>query len=137
MVKTGLDRIVESFPSELKNKKIGVLCHAPSITRGYAHIIDLLAESKNCTLSAVFGPQHGLFGQTQDNMIEWEGERHPLYGIPVYSLYGRHRKPTPEMLAGLEAIVVDVQDAGARLYTYIWTIKLCMEIGRASCRERV
>lgn len=127
MVKTGLDRIVESFPSELKNKKIGVLCHASSITRDYVHIIDWFAMSKNCTLSAVFGPQHGLFGQTQDNMIEWEGESHPLYGIPVYSLYGRHRKPTPEMLTGLEAFVVDVQDAGARLYTYIWTIKLCME----------
>jgi uncharacterized protein YbbC (DUF1343 family) len=127
MVRTGLDRIVESFPSKLKNRKIGVLCHAPSITRDYVHIVEVLAESENCTLSAIFGPQHGLFGQTQDNMIEWEGESHPLYGIPVYSLYGRHRKPTPEMLSGLEAFVVDVQDAGARLYTYIWTVKLCME----------
>ena len=60
-------------------------------------------------------------------MIEWEGSIHPVLGIPVYSLYGEHRKPSPQMLEGLDALVVDLQDAGARLYTYIWTVKLCME----------
>jgi uncharacterized protein YbbC (DUF1343 family) len=60
-------------------------------------------------------------------MIEWEGTVDPVLGIPVYSLYGEHRKPVPSMLEGLEAFVADLQDVGARLYTYIWTVKLCME----------
>ena len=78
-------------------------------------------------MTAIFGPQHGLFGQTQDNMIEWTGDIHPLYKVPVYSLYGEHRKPTTEMLGNVEALIIDLQDVGARLYTYIWTVKLCME----------
>jgi uncharacterized protein YbbC (DUF1343 family) len=68
-----------------------------------------------------------MFGQTQDNMIEWQGFLHPQLKIPVYSLYGNSRKPTPESLKGLDAFVVDLQDVGARPYTYAWTVKLCME----------
>jgi len=127
MVKTGLELMLGNFPAKLKNKSIGVLCHAPSITSDFGHITDLLHESDSCRLAAIFGPQHGLFGETQDNMIEWNGILHPRWKIPVYSLYGEHRKPTPEMLEGLEALIIDLQDVGARLYTYAWTLKLCME----------
>ncbi|MBM3421613.1 MAG: DUF1343 domain-containing protein, partial [Bacteroidetes bacterium] len=94
---------------------------------GFIHISHLLAASRECRLTTVFGPQHGIFGQTQDNMIEWEGYFDEKLHIPVYSLYGISRKPTREMLAGIDALIVDLQDAGARLYTYIWTVKLCME----------
>ena len=125
--RTGLDIISGKLPSELKGKRIGVLCHAPSIRSDFRHITDIIAESKECSLAAIFGPQHGLFGQTQDNMIEWEGYMHPVYNVPVFSLYGKHRKPGPEMLSGIEALLVDLQDVGARLYTYIWTVRLCME----------
>ncbi len=127
MTQTGLNQIRDKFPTALKGKRIGVLCHASSIASDFVHIADFLFNSKDCRLTAIFGPQHGIHGQTQDNMIEWESQVHPYYNVPLYSLYGEHRKPTPEMLGRIDAMVVDLQDVGARLYTYIWTVKLCME----------
>lgn len=127
MVHTGIDIIRQKIPKYLKGKRIGIICHAASVAKDYAHIVDILAMSKECTLDAIFGPQHGLYGQTQDNMIEWSGYRHPRYKVPVYSLYGETRKPTAEMLKGLDTLVFDLQDVGARPYTYLWTLKLCME----------
>ncbi|MCL2688662.1 MAG: DUF1343 domain-containing protein [Chitinispirillia bacterium] len=127
MSKFGLDLLIADFPEKLKGKKVGVVCHAASITSSYQHIIDILANSSRIKLLNIFGPQHGLFGQTQDNMIEWEGSIHPRLKIPVYSLYGEHRKPTASMLERIDALIFDVQDAGARPYTYIWTLKHCME----------
>lgn len=127
MVQTGLNQIRHKFPRGLKGKRIGVLCHSSSITSDFIHITDFLFNSGECSLSAVYGPQHGLYGQTQDNMIEWESQLHPNYRIPLFSLYGEHRKPVPAMLNMIDALVVDLQDVGARLYTYIWTVKLCME----------
>jgi uncharacterized protein YbbC (DUF1343 family) len=126
-VYTGLDTLTRSMPAGLQGKSIGLLCHSSSITSDFRHITEVFRSDSRCTLAAVFGPQHGLHGQTQDNMIEWEGTADPILGVPVYSLYGKNRKPTPKMLNGLEAFVIDLQDVGARLYTYIWTVKLCME----------
>jgi uncharacterized protein YbbC (DUF1343 family) len=133
MVVTGLDQIRFKLPAELTGRKIGILCHAPSVTSDFIHITDIFFKRKDCLLTAIFGPQHGLFGQTQDNMIEWNSNIHPVYRIPLYSLYGEHRKPTSEMLRDIEALVIDLQDVGARLYTYIWTVKLCIE----ACAEAV
>ena len=127
MVVTGLENILGNFPAVLKGKRVGILCHAPSITRKFEHISDIFFQRKDCRLSAIFGPQHGIYGQTQDNMIEWRNQIHPVYGIPLYSLYGEHRKPTGEMLMNIDILVIDLQDVGARLYTYIWTVKLCIE----------
>ncbi len=132
MTHSGLDNFLSHPPTKLKGKKVGVLCHAASVTKNYIHILDALTGSSFCSVGAIFGPQHGLFGQTQDNMIEWEGEHiHPHYNAPVYSLYGKRRKPSPEMLRNLDALIIDLQDVGARPYTYIWTVKLCME----ACQE--
>jgi uncharacterized protein YbbC (DUF1343 family) len=127
MTHTGLEIICNDFPSLLKGKRIGILCHAPSITSDYTHVTDILFKRDDCRLSAIFGPQHGIFGQTQDNMIEWEGYSHPLYKVPVFSLYGYHRKPSPEMLEMIDILLIDLQDIGARIYTYAWTVKLCIE----------
>jgi uncharacterized protein YbbC (DUF1343 family) len=127
MVVSGLESILNEFPSKLKGKRIGILCHAPSITKDFKHITNHFFNRDDCELAALFGPQHGIHGQTQDNMIEWQSQRHPVFDIPVYSLYGKYRKPTPEMLNGIEVFLIDLQDVGARLYTYIWTVKLCME----------
>jgi uncharacterized protein YbbC (DUF1343 family) len=127
MVKTGLEIILEKLPSELKGKRIGILCHAASVSKDFSHITELFFAQADCKVTAIFGPQHGLSGQTQDNMIEWTGMTHPIYNIPVFSLYGEHRKPTHEMLDYIDALIVDLQDVGARLYTYVWTVKLCME----------
>ena len=127
MVITGLESLLKDFPSKLKGKKIGILCHAPSITKEFEHITTIFFKRDDCRLAAIFGPQHGIHGQTQDNMIEWQSQRHPLFDIPLYSLYGQNRKPTPEMLNGIDIFLIDLQDVGARLYTYIWTVKLCIE----------
>jgi uncharacterized protein YbbC (DUF1343 family) len=127
MVKTGLENLLEHFPVKLKGKRIGLLCHASSVTSNFTHITDIFHKHRECKLSAIFGPQHGLFGQTQDNMIEWSGEMHPSYKIPVFSLYGEQRKPTSAMLEYIDALIIDLQDVGARLYTYAWTVKLCLE----------
>jgi uncharacterized protein YbbC (DUF1343 family) len=132
MVITGLEVLLSSFPEELKGKRAGVLCHAPSVTRGFEHISDILFKSAECRLTALFGPQHGIHGQTQDNMIEWQSMLHPLYKIPVYSLYGEHRKPSQEMLGNIDFLIIDLQDVGTRIYTYVWTMKLCME----ACAEK-
>lgn len=127
MTRTGLDQITMKFPSALEGKKVGILCHSASITPDFHHIIEIFHDRNDCNLSAIFGPQHGLYGQTQDNMIEWTSVTHPYYKIPVYSLYGKHRKPTREMLQDIDVLIIDLQDVGARLYTYIWTTRLCLE----------
>ncbi|MCX6254110.1 MAG: DUF1343 domain-containing protein [Bacteroidia bacterium] len=127
MVVTGLEIISDHLPSALKGKRIGILCHAPSITKDFVHITDIFFKRDDCKLSAIFGPQHGIHGQTQDNMIEWRSQRHPVYDVPLYSLYGEHRKPTPEMLKDIDVLLIDLQDVGARLYTYTWTVKLSIE----------
>jgi len=126
-VLSGLDVITLRLPEGLRGKRAGLLCHASSISSDYRHITEIFGSSKDLRLAAIFGPQHGLSGQTQDNMIEWRSTVDPVLGIPVHSLYGEHRKPTAAMLNGLDALVIDLQDVGARLYTYIWTVKLCME----------
>jgi len=125
MVKSGLEIFLEKFPAELRGKRLGILCHASSINRNFEHIAEIFFRMKECRLSAIFGPQHGLFGLTQDNMIEWSGYNHPVFNIPVFSLYGKHRKPTERFLENIDALIVDLQDVGARLYTYVWTMKLC------------
>lgn len=129
-VKTGLEKLVETGYSLLNGKRVGLLCNQASITSDFSHAVDLFFETHRrgkFRLNAIFGPQHGLWGQTQDNMIEWQGYEDEKSGVPVYSLYGEHRKPTPEMLNGLDALVIDLQDVGARYYTFIWTMALCME----------
>jgi uncharacterized protein YbbC (DUF1343 family) len=127
MVITGLEVILQHFPYALKGKRIGILCHAPSITKNYESITDIFIQRSDCRLSAIFGPQHGIYGQTQDNMIEWASITHPVYNIPLFSLYGEHRKPSSEMLEKIDVLLIDLQDVGTRIYTYIWTVKLCIE----------
>lgn len=127
MVITGLESILQKLPAALTGKRVGILCHAPSITTDFIHIAGHFHRRADCHLTALFGPQHGIHGQTQDNMIEWQSHNHPVYNVPLYSLYGEQRKPTKEMLNKIDVLVVDLQDVGARLYTYIWTVKLCIE----------
>ncbi len=122
------------WPKELSKAKVGLLLHPASVSSNLEHSLARFREhdSQLYTIQALFGPQHGFLGHTQDNMIEWEGYQHPELGISVYSLYGEHRKPTEEMLEGLDALVIDLQDVGARYYTFIWTMYLCMEACEAS-----
>ena len=119
----------------LRGQRVGLLVHPASVDRHLRPAAMLVHQAKAADLRALFGPQHGILGQTQDNMIEWEGFTDRLTGVPVYSLYGAHRRPTPEMLAGIDTLVVDLQDVGARYYTFIWTLLLCLEAcAEAGCR---
>jgi len=97
------------------------------MNRKLEHAITVSRRTKKLRLTTLFGPQHGILGQTQDNMIEWEGFRDKATGLPIFSLYGKTRKPRREMLANIDALVVDLQDVGSRYYTFIWTLELCMQ----------
>jgi uncharacterized protein YbbC (DUF1343 family) len=123
-----LDRLEELWPRDLKNVRVGALLHPASVSSQLLHAESILErlDGRLFKLCALFGPQHGYLGQTQDNMIEWGSYKHPRLGIPVHSLYGEHREPTPEMLRDLDVLFVDLQDVGARYYTFIWTLYLCM-----------
>ncbi len=126
-LRTGLDKLVADDFSAVGKRRVGLLVHPAAVDSQLRHAWDLFRAADHVSVGALFGPQHGLMGQTQDNMIEWEGSRHGKTGIPVNSLYGRHRKPTPETLADIDLLVIDLQDVGARYYTFIWTMLLCLE----------
>ena len=126
-VKTGLDRLAAEGCARLAGRRVGLLVHPASVDAGLRHTLDLFLAARAVDLRALFGPQHGILGQTQDNMIEWRGFTDGRTGLPVHSLYGEHRRPTPAMLADLDVLVIDLQDVGARYYTFIWTMLLCLE----------
>ncbi|MFP4497771.1 MAG: exo-beta-N-acetylmuramidase NamZ domain-containing protein [Vulcanimicrobiota bacterium] len=126
-IMTGLDVLETVEFNTLKNSKVGLLINSASVNRNLVHAIDVFSRAENFELTTLFGPQHGIYGTTQANMIEWKSYRDPRLGIPVYSLYGKNRKPTPEMLKDIDTLVIDLPDVGSRYYTYIWTVKLCME----------
>ena len=126
-VKTGLDIIERSWPKSLRTTNIGLLVHPASINNTLEHASEIFSRSKGCRLKALFGPQHGIKGETQDNMIEWRGFRDRGSGLPVYSLYGKTRKPTVAMLTDIDVMVIDLQDVGSRYYTFIWTMSLVMQ----------
>lgn len=133
-VLNGVDRLIRGGFAQLKGRKIGLVCNQATITKSGIHILDAMLpghHSSEFSIQAVFGPQHGIWGHTQDNMIEWEGYRDPRTGIPFYSLYGEHRKPPIEWLNGIDLLVIDLPDVGSRYYTFIWTTLLCME----ACHE--
>jgi uncharacterized protein YbbC (DUF1343 family) len=123
----GIDRIEEEWPKDLKGAKVALLVHQASVNSNLRYTWDVFSHFDKVKVKALLAPQHGLFGETQDNMIEWEDFRDPSTGLPVYSLYGKSRKPLPYMLEGIDGIVVDLQDVGSRYYTYIWTLYLVME----------
>src|SRR3954447_2753589 len=123
-----LDHLSELWPDKFRGARVGALLHPASVSATLEHASRVLEKHNDDLfhLAAFFGPQHGFLGQTQDNMVEWQSYLHPRLGIPVYSLYGEQREPTAEMLRNLDAIVVDLQDVGARYYTFIWTLYLTM-----------
>lgn len=129
------DRLAKLWPEQHRGKRVGALLHSASVTGNYLPTLDVLTEMAKAgtiELTTLFGPQHGFDGTTQDNMIEWESYRHPRLNIPVHSLYGEHRQPTPEMLTNMDVLFVDLFDVGSRYYTFIWTLFLCMKACEAA-----
>lgn len=128
-MKFGIDRLLEEpgLRKSLHGKRVALLAHPASVTHDLAHTMDALAALADIRLSAAFGPQHGLRGDKQDNMIESEDYLDPVHGIPVFSLYGEVRRPTVEMLDHFDVLLVDLQDLGCRIYTFITTLKYFLE----------
>jgi uncharacterized protein YbbC (DUF1343 family) len=126
-VRSGLEVLLGDDAVRLRGRRVGLLAHPASVDRHLRHAVPLLQAVLGADLRVLFGPQHGLRGETQDNMIEWDGYRDRVTGLPVHSLYGEHRRPTAAMLADLDVLVIDLQDVGARYYTFVWTLLLCLE----------
>jgi len=127
-VSPGLEALLREGPgrSPLGGVRLGMIVHPASATRDLRFGADAVREA-GFDVRALFGPQHGARGEKQDNMIESEPYADPASGLPVHSLYGDVRKPDPGMLAGLDALLFDLQDVGARVYTFVWTMALAME----------
>jgi uncharacterized protein YbbC (DUF1343 family) len=131
-VTLGLENLLHSTLAD--GHRVGLVANPASVDSRLRHAADRLAESRAMTLAALFGPQHGFDADVQDNMIETGHGRDERRRVPVYSLYSDTREPTAEMLDGLDDLVVDLQDVGARVYTYIYTMANCL---RAAARHGV
>lgn len=128
-MKFGIDRLITepALRAPLAGKRVALLAHPASVTEGLAHSLDALAACGDIKVSAAFGPQHGLRGDKQDNMIESPNFNDPVHGIPVFSLYAEVRRPTDAMMDTFDVILVDLQDLGCRIYTFITTLRYVLE----------
>ena len=132
-MKFGIDRLLEDkiLRKPLIGKRLALLAHPASVTQDLTHTLDALARMPNIKLSAAFGPQHGLRGDKQDNMMESPNFIDPVLGVPVFSLYGDVRRPTAAMMDTFDILVIDLQDLGCRIYTFITTLRYMLEAAAA------
>ena len=123
-MKSGIERLLEepALRKPLLGRRVALLAHPASVTRELTHSFDALAALDELNLVAAFGPQHGLRGDKQDNMVESPDFNDPAHGIPVFSLYGKVRRPTPAMMDSFDVLLVDLQDLGCRIYTFTTTL---------------
>ena len=126
----GLEKLCESRSELIKGSRVGLVCNQASVDHGLNHSADVLGGAQGVNLTALFGPQHGIRGDLQDNMIETPHTMDAATGLPVYSLYSETREPTEEMLQDVDVLVCDLQDIGCRIYTFIYTIANCMRVAR-------
>lgn len=136
-VRLGLELFLEREVEGLKGARVGLICNPSSVDHQFRHAADLFFRHPGINLTALYGPQHGIRGETQDNMIEWEGFRDTRTGVMAWSLYGEWRQPTPEMLAEVDVLVFDVQDVGTRVYTFIYTMALAMAAAKRDGKRMV
>jgi uncharacterized protein YbbC (DUF1343 family) len=123
IVQTGLESFIESPPGWIKGNRLGLLSNPASVDRRLFHARELISD-------ALFAPQHGFFAEKQDNMIESDDIIDPLLKIPVFSLYGKTRIPTKEMFDLIDILLIDLQDVGTRVYTFIYTMAFCLEAAK-------
>ena len=128
-MKFGIDRLMQqpALRQSVKGCRVALLAHPASVTDDLTHSLDALARLPDIRLTAAFGPQHGLRGDKQDNMMESPDFNDPVLGIPVFSLYGKVRRPMPAMMDGFDVLLVDLQDLGCRIYTFITTLRYVLE----------
>lgn len=125
-VELGLERLLEDNATLIEGTRVGLICNQASVDHHYHHAADLLHRHPKINLRALFGPQHGIRGDVQDNMIETAHGLDRKTGLPVHSLYSETREPTEEMLRDIDVLVFDMQDVGCRIYTFIYTLANCM-----------
>lgn len=129
-VKLGLERLLEDKPASLRGARVGLICNQASVDHNYHHAADLLFENGDVNLTALFGPQHGIRGDVQDNMIETSHSTDRATGLPIHSLYSETREPTAAMLEGVDVLIFDMQDVGCRIYTFAYTMANCMRAAK-------
>jgi uncharacterized protein YbbC (DUF1343 family) len=132
-VRTGIDRLLAepALRRPLAGRRVGLLAHPASVTGDLVHTLDALAATGDVRVVAAFGPQHGLYGDKQDNMVESADRTDPVHGIPVFSLYGAVRRPTAAMMDACDVLLVDLQDLGCRVYTFVTTLGYVLEAAAA------
>jgi uncharacterized protein YbbC (DUF1343 family) len=128
-MKFGIDRLIDEpvLRKPLRGRRVALLAHPASVTKNLVHSLDALAATGDVNITAAFGPQHGLRGDKQDNMMESPDFTDPVLGIPVFSLYGQVRRPTPAMMDTFDVLLVDLQDVGCRIYTFVTTLRYVLE----------
>jgi uncharacterized protein YbbC (DUF1343 family) len=133
MIQFGIDRLLAdpALRRPLAGRRVALLAHPASVTSDLTHSLDALAATGDVRLTAAFGPQHGLRGDKQDNMVESSDFDDPIHGIPVFSLYGEVRRPTGQMMSTFDVLLVDLQDLGCRIYTFITTLLYVLEAAAA------
>lgn len=125
-VELGLEHLLRERIALLKGARVGLICNQASVDHNLRHAADLLKGREEFTLTALFGPQHGIRGEVQDNMVETPHTFDAETGVPIYSLYSETREPTEEMLEKVDVLVFDMQDVGCRIYTFVYTLANCM-----------
>ena len=129
-VQLGLERLLEQVPPSIGGARVALICNQASVDHGFRHAADLVHNHPDIDLRALFGPQHGIRGDVQDNMIETEHSIDRKTGLPVHSLYSETREPTDAMLQDIDALIFDMQDVGCRIYTFVYTLANCMRAAR-------
>ena len=137
MIKIGIEQLVSSKPSFLEGKRLGLLCNQASTDCHFTHSRDLILQAFPGQLTSLFSPQHGFFSEKQDNMIESGHSTDSVSGLPVFSLYGETRKPLPAMFEDLDILLIDLQDVGTRVYTFIWTVVYCLQTAAETGKQVV
>ncbi len=129
-INLGIERLLTEKIEMLRGARVGLVCNQASVNHGFRHVADVFHEQPDINLTTLFGPQHGIRGDVQDNMIETGHATDRKTGLPIYSLYSETREPTEEMLRDVDIIVFDLQDVGTRIYTFIYTLANCMRAAR-------
>ena len=129
-IKLGLERLLDEKADVLRGARVGLVCNQATVDHKFRHAADLLHEHAEITLTTLFGPQHGIRGDVQDNMIETDHDIDRRTKLPIYSLYSETREPTEKMLGNVDVIVADLQDVGCRIYTFAYTIANCMRAAK-------
>ena len=122
----GIERLIDQRMGLARGARVGLICNQASVDHSLNHVADLLRSEKGIKLTALFGPQHGIRGEVQDNMVETGHAIDKATGVPVFSLYSETREPTEDMLRDVDVLIFDLQDVGCRIYTFIYTLAYCM-----------